>query len=86
MANSTTNEEAEKRERYSAHSDPAAATGSGSREEVLEVGAFRVDKRKFEIRLEGRRLELTMTEFRVLTFLMERRGHTLSRRLCSPTF
>jgi DNA-binding response OmpR family regulator len=52
---------------------------SGPREELLEVGAFRVDKRKFEIRLEGRRLDLTTTEFRLLTLLIERRGHTLSR-------
>jgi DNA-binding response OmpR family regulator len=29
---------------------------TGPREEVLDVGAFRVDKSKFEIRLEGRRL------------------------------
>jgi two-component system phosphate regulon response regulator PhoB len=52
---------------------------SGPRQEVLEVGAFRVDKSKFEIRLEGRRLDLTTTEFRLLTLLIERRGHTLSR-------
>jgi two-component system phosphate regulon response regulator PhoB len=52
---------------------------TGQREEVLDVGAFRVDKSKFEIRLEGRRLDLTATEFRLLTPLIERRGHTLSR-------
>jgi DNA-binding response OmpR family regulator len=50
-----------------------------SRQEVLEVGALRVDKSKFEIRLDGRRLDLTTTEFRLLTLLIERRGHTLSR-------
>jgi two-component system, OmpR family, phosphate regulon response regulator PhoB len=52
---------------------------SGPRPEVLEVGALRVDKSKFEIRLEGHRLDLTTTEFRLLTLLIERRGHTLSR-------
>jgi two-component system, OmpR family, phosphate regulon response regulator PhoB len=52
---------------------------SGPRQEVLEVGALRVDKSKFEIRLDGRRLDLTTTEFRLLTLLIERRGHTLSR-------
>jgi len=40
---------------------------------------FGVDKSKFEIRLDGRRLDLTTTEFRLLTLLIERRGHTLSR-------
>jgi DNA-binding response OmpR family regulator len=52
---------------------------SDPQEEVLEVGAFRVDKSKFEIRLEGRRLDLTATEFRLLTLLIERRGRTQSR-------
>jgi two-component system phosphate regulon response regulator PhoB len=52
---------------------------SGPRQEVLEVGAFRVDKGKFEIRPEGRRLDLTTTEFRFLTLLIEHRGRTLSR-------
>jgi two-component system phosphate regulon response regulator PhoB len=52
---------------------------SGPHEEVLEVGAFQIDKSKLEIRLAGRRLELTTTEFRLLTLLIERRGHTLSR-------
>ncbi len=52
---------------------------SGLQEGVLEVGAFRVDKSKFEIQLEGRRLDLTTTEFRLLTLLIERRGRTQSR-------
>ena len=47
--------------------------------EVLEVGAFEVEKNRFEIRLKGRRLELTTTEFKLLTLLIERRGHTQSR-------
>jgi hypothetical protein len=34
---------------------------------------FGVDKSKFEIRLDGRRLDLTTTEFRLLTLLIERR-------------
>jgi two-component system, OmpR family, phosphate regulon response regulator PhoB len=47
--------------------------------DVLEAGAFHVEKSKFEIRLEGRRLDLTTTEFKLLTLLIERRGHTQSR-------
>jgi DNA-binding response OmpR family regulator len=34
--------------------------------EVLEVGAFQVDKNKFEIQLEGRRLDLTTTRILAL--------------------
>jgi DNA-binding response OmpR family regulator len=47
--------------------------------EVLEVGNFHLDKGKFDIRLEGRRLDLTGTEFKLLAVLIERRGHTQSR-------
>jgi two-component system, OmpR family, phosphate regulon response regulator PhoB len=52
---------------------------SDSLAEVLEVGAFRVDKHKSEIQLEGRRLDLTRIEFRLLALLIERRGRTQSR-------
>ena len=47
--------------------------------EVLEVGNFHLDKGKFDIRLEGRRLDLTGTEFKLLAVLIERRGRTQSR-------
>ena len=47
--------------------------------DVLEVGNFHLDKNKFDIRLEGRRLDLTSTEFKLLAVLIERRGRTQSR-------
>jgi two-component system phosphate regulon response regulator PhoB len=47
--------------------------------DVVEVGEFHLDKNKFDIRLEGRRLDLTTTEFKLLTVLIERRGRTQSR-------
>ncbi|HEY5742472.1 MAG TPA: response regulator [Terrimicrobiaceae bacterium] len=46
---------------------------------IVEVGGFRLDKNKFHIGLEGRRLDLTTIEFKLLTVLIERRGHTQSR-------
>jgi DNA-binding response OmpR family regulator len=52
---------------------------SNTKNEVLEVDAFRIDKSKFDIRLEGRRLDLTTIEFRLLALLIERRGRTQSR-------
>ena len=52
---------------------------SKMRSEVLEVGNFHLDKSKFDIRLEGRRLDLTGTEFKLLAVLIERRGRTQSR-------
>lgn len=47
--------------------------------EVVAVGDFHLDKNKFDVRLEGRRLDLTTTEFKLLAVLMERRGRTQSR-------
>lgn len=47
--------------------------------EVLEVDQFSVNKNGFEIRLEGERLDLTTTEFKLLTLLIERRGRIQSR-------
>jgi DNA-binding response OmpR family regulator len=54
---------------------------SSARDEVLERDVFQIDKSKFEIRLEGRRLDLTTIEFRLLTCLIERRGRTQSREV-----
>jgi len=47
--------------------------------DALEVDDFQVNKSTFEIRLKGQRLELTATEFKLLTLLIERRGRTMSR-------
>jgi two-component system phosphate regulon response regulator PhoB len=52
---------------------------SSAQNDVLEVDDFRLDKNKFDVRLEGRRLELTTTEFKLLATLIERRGRTQSR-------
>lgn len=52
---------------------------TATRSEQLEVGPFLVDKNAFEIRLAGQRLDLTTTEFKLLTLLIDRRGRTQSR-------
>ena len=49
------------------------------RSDDIEVDEFYVNKSGFEIRLEGSRLDLTTTEFKLLTLLIERRGRTQSR-------
>jgi two-component system phosphate regulon response regulator PhoB len=43
------------------------------------VDDFVLDKNAFEVRLEGQRLDLTTTEFKLLTLMIERRGRTQSR-------
>ena len=45
----------------------------------LEVDEFLVDKGAFEVRLAGERLDLTTTEFKLLTLLIDRRGRVQSR-------
>ena len=52
---------------------------TSSRPETVEVDDFVVNKNAFEIRLAGTRLDLTTTEFKLLTLLIERRGRTQSR-------
>ena len=46
---------------------------------VIKVDEFCLDKGRFEATVHGRRLELTATEFKLLTVLVERRGRVLSR-------
>ena len=45
----------------------------------VEVDEFLIDKAAFEVRLGGDRLDLTTTEFKLLTLLIDRRGRTQSR-------
>lgn len=53
----------------------AAREGTG----VIESGDVRIDKGAFEITVAGQRLDLTTTEFKLLTLLVERRGQVQSR-------
>jgi DNA-binding response OmpR family regulator len=48
---------------------------------VTVVDEFCVNKDKFEIAVNGRRLDLTITEFKLLALMIERRGRTLSREI-----
>src|SRR3981081_1536552 len=52
----------------------AVQTGSS-----LTVDEFKLDKGNFEISIAGRRVDLTITEFKLLSVLVERRGKILSR-------
>jgi DNA-binding response OmpR family regulator len=46
---------------------------------TLTVDEFKLDKGNFQIYIGGNRLDLTSTEFKLLAFLVERRGRVLSR-------
>jgi len=47
--------------------------------DLTDIDCFTIDKSAFEIRMSGERLELTTTEFKLLTLLIERRGRVQSR-------
>ncbi len=49
------------------------------RTEILQVEGISLDKASFEARMDGERLDLTTTEFKLLSRMLERRGKTLSR-------
>ena len=53
--------------------------GAEKRREQEFIDEFVIDRGSFEINLQGRRLELTTTEFKLLCLLLERRGRTQSR-------
>lgn len=52
---------------------------SSSKPDILQVDEFEADRSAFEVRLEGKRLDLTTTEFKLLTLMIERRGRIQSR-------
>jgi two-component system phosphate regulon response regulator PhoB len=54
------------------------APGSG---EQLQVGPFELNRATFEVRLGGRKLDLTALEFKLLVTLMEKRGQVLTREI-----
>ncbi len=48
---------------------------------VDEFDVFRLDRAQMEIRVDGERMELTNTEYKLLATLMENRGRILSREI-----
>ena len=53
--------------------------GTERRNDQQTIGEFVIDRVNFEITAEGRKLELTTTEFKLLRLLLERRGRPQSR-------
>ena len=53
--------------------------GAEQRGEQVTIAGFVIDRGNFEISLDGQKLDLTTTEFKLLYLLLERRGRTQSR-------
>jgi two-component system phosphate regulon response regulator PhoB len=47
--------------------------------DVIRVGDLMIDSTRFEVMVRGRRIDLTATEFRLVSLLAERRGRVQSR-------
>lgn len=53
--------------------------GGEQRSEQIEISGFTIDRSNLEISLQGKTLELTTTEFKLLYLMLERRGRVQSR-------
>lgn len=54
-------------------------TEISSQGQIVQVDTFQIDKNALTISVEGKRLDLTTTEFKLLTLLLENRGRILDR-------
>jgi two-component system, OmpR family, phosphate regulon response regulator PhoB len=55
------------------------AAASGGAQDVLQVGTLRIDRAAHVVTVDGRQVELTPTEFKLLLILAERRGRVQAR-------
>ena len=58
---------------------PPAAGGAAAPEDVLAVGALRIDRAAMTVSVGGARVDLTPTEYKLLLTLAERRGRVQAR-------
>ena len=58
---------------------PMAKTAAAAKTDLLRHGRIEVDLPCFEVRVDGHKVDLTVTEFRVLHALLERPGRVLTR-------
>jgi len=54
-------------------------TATGEASDHFKVGAITVDRARHQVRVKNKPVELTATEFKLLTLLIERRGRVQSR-------
>lgn len=53
---------------------------SSTRDLVIEAGSLKIDTLKRHVTIEGRSIDLTVTEFNILSMLASNRGRTYTRR------
>ncbi|MEA3209372.1 MAG: two-component system, OmpR family, response regulator [Chthoniobacter sp.] len=55
------------------------AAGTTESTDHLTLGEIKVDRSRYEVKVKGKAIDFTATEFKLLTLLMERRGRVQSR-------
>ncbi len=55
------------------------AAGTAEPNEYLTLGDIRIDRSRYEVMVNTKRIDFTATEFKLLTMLIERRGRVQSR-------
>lgn len=55
------------------------SAASGEQNDQIKLGAISVDRARHQVRVKGRPVDLTATEFKLLTLLIERRGRVQNR-------
>ncbi|RYD60870.1 MAG: response regulator transcription factor, partial [Verrucomicrobiaceae bacterium] len=53
--------------------------GAGEPVDQLSLGDIRIDRSRYEVLIQGKPIEFTATEFKLLALLIERRGRVQSR-------
>lgn len=56
------------------------SAGGGAGDDVIEIGAIRIDRSAHQVTVGGEPVDLTPTEYRLLLILAERRGRVQGRR------
>ncbi len=60
-------------------------SGGSRQDQVLRAGGVELDPTRHEVKVEGRKVELTPKEFELLEVMMRRRGELLTRRFLIET-
>jgi two-component system, OmpR family, alkaline phosphatase synthesis response regulator PhoP len=57
----------------------AAAKDKGEKSDLLRAGPIHIDLQRHEARVDGKIIELTLSEFKLLSFLMRKKGRVFTR-------
>ncbi len=65
--------------RYNQSSSTGQASNDKVQKEISQFGPFKINKKKFQVTIKNKRLDLTPKEFELLEYLLNHEGQVLSR-------